>query len=381
MIRLAILEPPGATANVVRLLADDTGVFETVLVDSSTTPAKTISRDLALAAPEVILLEVGQWPAVGSLLTQLKGATKNAVILGFRTAWKPEEQAAMEKAGISGLLEIPFSASELETAAHKALHDLRPLRHPNILAFLPSKAGSGCSTVALNTAAALANQLEKRTLLIEADRRSGSLSMLLGVEGDGGLPAIVENCGRLAPMDWRQHVSTIGNLDMLLANPLQPGPQPTWATFFQILDFAKDIYEYIVVDLPELVNPATKELVCAARNVFIVCEPEVASLKLVEARRSELEAAKVVPGKISVLGNRWEGRRLTRAALEKTHVPMYAAMPNDYAQIKNAALESRLVSRDSAFGRACLELARRVSSQQAPAEGRVRSLLRRFGKK
>jgi Flp pilus assembly CpaE family ATPase len=104
-------------------------------------------------------------------------------------------------------------------------------------------------------------------------------------------------------------------------------------------------------------------------------------VKLVNARRGEIEAAGVDSSKISVIGNRWEGRRLTKEALEKTaEVPMYAAMPNDYLQVKNAAMESRLVSQDSAFGRACVELAHRVANLQAPAEGRIESLFRKFGK-
>jgi Mrp family chromosome partitioning ATPase len=381
MIRLAILKPTGSTGDAVRLITDDAGIFEVVLEDSSTRPSKTLVRDIALAAPEAILLDVGDWPATKELLTQVKGASRNTAIIGYRGMCTAEEEADMENAGIATLLPAPFSAADLDTATHMALHQRRPLEHPNILAFLPSKAGSGCSTVVLNTAAALANGLGQRTLLIEGDRRSGVLSMLLNIDDKGGLPAILAQCGKLTPVEWRQHLASIGKLDMLLANPLKPGPQPTWATYFQILDFVKTQYDFILVDLPELINPATSELTYAARNVFVVCEPELASLKLVGVRGTELAAAGVAAEKICVLGNRWEGRRLTKEALEETtHVPMYAALPNDYLQVKNAAMESRLVAKDSAFGKACVELARRVSSMQAPPEGRVGSLLRRFGR-
>lgn len=381
MIRLAILKAPGSIGDAVRLIAEDAEVFDIVLVDSTTAPSKSLTRDLALAAAEVILVDVGSWPTVGELVKQAKGASRNAVVLGYRGVCTPEEESEMEQAGITDVLRSPFSAKDLDMAAHKALHVRRPLGHPNILAFLPSKAGSGCSTVVLNTAAVLANDMGQRTLLIEGDRRSGVLSMVLGVEDKGGLPAILAQCGKLTAVEWRQHLASIGELDMLLANPLKPGPQPTWATYFQILDFVKAQYDFILVDLPELINPATAELALAARNVFVVCEPELASLKLVGVRRAELEAAGVEPAKICVLGNRWEGRRLTKEALEKTaQVPMYAAMPNDYLQVKNAAMESRLVSKDSAFGKACVELAHRVCSMPTPAEGRVGSLWRMFGK-
>jgi pilus assembly protein CpaE len=379
MIRLAILKQSGPPGAAVPLIADDTGIFDIVLEDSSTKPSTTLTRDVSLAAPEAILLDVSAWPGTKDLLAQLKKSSKNAAFIGFSPGCTPEDVAAMEAAGIGAFLVAPFSAQQLDAATRKSLHQVRPLSHPDILAFLPSKAGSGCSTVVLNTAAVLANELGKRTLLIEGDRRSGVLSVLLDVES-GGLPAILAESSKLTTGGWRQHLTTIGKLDLLLANPLKPGPQPTWATYFQILDFVKTQYDYILVDLPELLNPATVELAQASRLMFIVCEPELPSLKLVEIRRGELEAAGVVPDKIAVLGNRWEGRRLTKDGLEKTQVPMYAALPNDYLQVKNAAIESRLVSKDSAFGRACEELARRVCGMQAPPEGRVGSLLRRFGK-
>ena len=381
MIRLAILRPPDTTADAIPLLAGDTGAFEVVYLDSNLDPAKSLPRDLSMAGPEVIVLDVDDWKSASVLLGHMLKATRNAAVVGFRSMWTPEEQAEMEAAGVTVLLSRPFSAAQLEVAAREALHKRRPVKHPNILAFLPSKAGSGCSTVVLNTAAVLANEMGKKVLLIEADRRSGVMSIVLNVEDRGGLPAILAEPGRLTPVAWHQHLVSIGKLDMLLANPLRPGPQPTWATYFQILDFAQSLYDFILVDLPELINPATTEVACAARNVFIVCEPELASLKLVSVRRAELEAVGVGTGKMCVLGNRWEGRRLTKEALEKTaQVPMYAAMPNDYLQVKNAAMESRLVSRDSSFGKGCAELARSITSAEAPAEGRIGSLWRRFGK-
>lgn len=373
MIRLAILRSAHTSADAIPLLAKDSGAFDVVSLDS---PA-----ELTKASPEAVLLDVEDWDRASASLGAILKAARQPAIIGYRTMWTPDQEAEMMNAGVTQVLRRPFSAAELEAAARSALHLCRPMKHPNILAFLPSKAGSGCSTVVLNTAAVLANDLAQRTLLIEADRRSGVISILLNQEDKGGLPAVVQEPGRLTPVGWRQHLVSIGKLDMLLANPLRPGPQPTWATYFQILDFAQTQYDFILVDLPELINPATIELALAARNVFIVCEPELASLKLVSVRRGEVEAAGIDTAKICVLGNRWEGRRLTKEALEKTaQVPMYAAMPNDYLNVKNAAMESRLVSKDSAFGRACEELARRVCSLQAPPQGRLGSLLRKFSK-
>ena len=131
---------------------------------------------------------------------------------------------------------------------------------------------------------------------------------------------------------------------------------------------------------PEVVNPATAELLRAARLVFIVCEPELTSLKVVRLRRTALESCGVAAEKICVLGNRWESHRLKREDIARAAgAPMIAALPNDYEQVKNAALESRLVLQDSPFGRACIDLARRLAAMpETPQAGSVAGLLRRF---
>ena len=292
------------------------------------------------------------------------------------------ERGATEELRGSWIIELlhePFSPTDLGRAAHYAVHRRHPLTHQNILAFLPSKAGSGCTTVALNTAAALANDLDQRTLLVEADRRSGTLSILLDVEGRGGLAEVLAR-STFSGVAWSQNIQSIGKLDLLLANPFKPGPLPNWVNYYQMLLFAQKQYDFIVVDHPEVVNPATAELLNAARQIFIVCEPEVASLKLVPLRRAELESCGVPAEKIYVLGNRWDPRRLEREDVVRTaSAPMFAALPNDYDHVKNAALESRLVSRDSPFCKACADLARRLANiHDKESSGPVASLLRRF---
>jgi len=380
MIRLALLTSNMAAAESIDQMAHDSSVFELVHRGSPKSPPQTILNTLATLDPEVILLEVNDGPVAAHLASKLNAATRRAALIGFRGEWTPEEQTSLTGAGIVELLREPFSASELEAAAYRAIHARRPIVHQNVIAFLPSKAGSGCSTVAVNTAAVLANELNQRTLLIEADRRSGILSMLLDVEHRGGLADVLANAGKLTALEWRQHLVSIGKLDLLLASPFKPGTLPTWINYYQLLSFIEKQYDFIVVDLPEVANPATTELLTLARLVFIVCEPELPSLKLVRLRRTELESCGVLSERICILGNRWESNRIDREAVVKTAgAPMFAALPNDYEQVKNAALESRLVSRESQFGRACADLARRLADMpEAPQSGPVSSLLRRF---
>jgi Flp pilus assembly CpaE family ATPase len=152
--------------------------------------------------------------------------------------------------------------------------------------------------------------------------------------------------------------------------------------YYQRLLVIQKHYDFMLVDLPEVVNPATAELLSLAQRIFIVCEPEVTSLKLVPLRRAELECYAVPTEKIYVLGNRWEPHSLQREDVVRTaKAPMFAALPNDYQQVKNPALESRLVSSHSAFGTACAALARRLADMpETELSGPLAGLLRRFVK-
>jgi pilus assembly protein CpaE len=380
MIRLALLTSNVVAAAVIEQMVQSDRLFEMVYRASAVSPANSELRRLTTADPDVILLDVSDWQGVSPWAAKLNLASRRGVLVGFRGDWTSEEQTCLAEAGFVELLHEPFSPLELEKAAYRAIHQRQPLTHPNTFAFLPSKAGSGSSTVALNTAAALANDLNRRTLLVEGDRRSGTLSILLNVEGQGGIAEILARSGTLTGVEWSQNLLSIGKLDLLLANPFRPGPLPTWVNYYQMLLYAQKQYDFIVVDLPEVVNPATAELLSVVQRIFIVCEPEVTSLKLVRLRRAELEACAIPAEKIYVLGNRWDPTRIEREdVVRAAEAPMFAALPNDYEHIKNAALGSHLVSKTSPFGAACAELARRLAKMpELEPSGAVASLLRRF---
>jgi pilus assembly protein CpaE len=232
----------------------------------------------------------------------------------------------------------------------------------NIVALLPAKAGGGCSTVALHVAAALADTHAKKVLLIESDRRSGILSIMLNLQNRSGLSEALQQAGEMTPVEWQQHSVWVSGIHLLPANPARRGVAPTWAEYYQLLRFTQKPYDYVFVDLPEVVNEATAEVVKSARSICIVCTPEVPSLKMAAQRIAELEACQIPADRIHVVLNRWERGGLSIEDVEGVlDRPVFATLPNDYKQVKNAILESRLVTPDSRFAKSCKTLAQKLS--------------------
>jgi pilus assembly protein CpaE len=357
-----LLTPNVGTADVIESMLRDSSVFNLVARVSPIRSVHEAMRMVGVHDPELILIDLGEWGAVAGLARQIKHLSLRSVVVGFKPIWSRAELISFEDAGIVDLLREPFSHDDLQTISYDALHRGHAATDNNILALLPAKAGGGCSTVALNVAAALAENHAKKVLLVESDRRSGILSIMLNLKNRSGLSEALQLAGELTPVEWQQHSVWVSGIHLLPANPARRGPLPTWAQYFQLLRFVQQRYDYVFVDLPEVVNEATAEVVKSARSVCIVCTPEVPSLKMAGQRCAELEACKIPSDRIHIVVNRWERGGLSTDDVEDVlGRPVFATLPNDYKQVKNAILESRLVAADSRFAKSCVTLAHKLS--------------------
>jgi len=380
MLRLAVITPNPLAADAIELLSNESGAFRLCYKACPLPPAKEVVRMLGVQNPSVILLDLGDWEAASQIAKEIQHNQPRAVLIGFRPRWSRAEQLTFEDAGILDLLHEPFSPGDIEAGAYEAMHRRYPIIHQNVLAFVPAKAGSGCSTVALHVAAAI-SEMGKKVLLVESDRRSGPLSIMLNLEHQSGLPEALEHHGEMSPLEWRQVTAQLREMDLLLANPTRRSRLPSWADYYQLLLFAQKQYDYILVDLPEVINQATAEFVRNARAVFIVCQPEVPSIKLAKFRRAELESCDIQADRINVLLNRWERGRMTMDTVEKlAGAPVFGTLPNDYKEIRNALHEGRLAAPNSGFVRACEAVAKTVCGlPDVPRTSPKFALLRKLG--
>ena len=380
MLRLAVVTPNALAADAIEMLAQESGAFQLCYKATPVPPAKEVVRVLSVQNPSLVLLDLGDWDGASLIAKEIQHNQPRAVIIGFRPRWTRAEQLTYEEAGILDLLHEPFSPGDIEAATYEAMHRRYPVTHQNILALVPAKAGSGCSTVTLHLAVAIA-ATGKKVLLVECDRRSGPLSIMLDLERHNGLPEALEHHGAPSPLEWRQVTAQVQQVDLLLANPTRRSRLPSWADYYQLLLFAQKQYDFILVDLPEVINQATAEFVRTARAVFIVCQPEMPSAKLAKFRRADLEGCAIPPERVNLLVNRWERGRLTKQDIENlVGGPVFGTLPNDYKEIRNAVLETRLASPGSSFRKACAALAQTIIGlPEVPQTSPKFTLLRQLG--
>lgn len=369
-------------AEAISLMMDETGLFRLVNRISARAEVHEIVRAMRATDPEVLLADLRDWECVSAVQRQLRHHSMRALPVGFLADWTPEQEVVFEREGFRELLREPFSPAELIRTVYDGLHRVYPIANENILAFLPAKAGSGASTIALHTAAALAREFQRKVLLLEGDRRSGVLSILLDRETPRGLSGALQDADELTDLSWRNYHETVSGIDVLLADPGRRGPLPTWGQFYQLLRFLQSRYEFLLADLPEVVNEATAEIVRNARAVMVVCTPELPSIKMAAYRCAELEECEVPRERVHVVLNRFERGGLSVEDAEKAlERPVFATLPNDYSRLRDAILESRVVPADSPLGRGSRTLAEKLGGLPEGAQKQSRfSLLQKLGR-
>ncbi|MCO4794875.1 MAG: ParA family protein [Bacteriovoracaceae bacterium] len=171
-----------------------------------------------------------------------------------------------------------------------------PVQVPNgkVIAFLNQKGGVGKTTMAYNTAFALAEQGHK-VLCLDLDPQS-NLSLLFGAEktGEHHLHHLLINSIReLAPLHVSSLVGDIlvrkGNVDLLPTGQELSGFELTVAgisaprqmilkRFFEKNDLLNE-YDYIIVDCPPTLGLLVVNILCASQGVMIPFRPDEFSRK------------------------------------------------------------------------------------------------------
>jgi Flp pilus assembly CpaE family ATPase len=301
-------------------------------------------------SPETVLVEVYDPDDALKVAEVIHQARPNLAILGIADNW-PHEPILKTSSGHLRIVPSNLSLEGFQEAILSVLNSARPSGPDNIIVFLPAKAGSGASTVALNVTGALANKCGKSSILIEADLHSGPAAMYLNLKpAHSVLDALSESHNLDA--GWNSLITPVGKFAILPACSVRgnvPMPSP-WA-YRRLIAFTRHRYDFVVFDLPEVVNIATEAIVTSAKMVYVVCTPEVPSLTLARKRAAGLIQRGVREDRVQVVLNRYAKDGPDPAAIaEILGYPIGQVIPNDYSSLWDANIQRCLVSDRSAVG-------------------------------
>ena len=156
--------------------------------------------------------------------------------------------------------------------------------------------GVGASTLAAGLAF-VAARASRRTMLIDADSRSGGLDLLLGAERTEGWrwPRLATARGHLGDLTGLPTVEGVDLLSMARGEPT-PGWVPQAEQLKSVVLSAMRSHEITVVDLPRALGVAAREPLRKAKLAVLVVRDDV---------RGVAAGREVVREQVSVIASDW----------------------------------------------------------------------------
>src|SRR5712692_7392296 len=248
--------------------------------------AVDVARFLRAAAPEVIFLSIETRQQALETAKRIEESAPGLQVVAINRTCDPQILLETMRAGIREFLSPPFESRSLLDSLERIenLVSQTPALFEttdSVFAFLPAKAGSGASTIAVNTSLALSKMPDTHVLLADLDLNSGMVGFMLVLgQSPYSIVDAAENALELDENLWPKIVSNKGDLDVLPVGKLSPGFRIEATQIRHILTYARRHYSHIFVDLSGMMEKYSMEILHEAKRVYLVCTAELPSLHL-----------------------------------------------------------------------------------------------------
>ncbi len=322
-----------------------------------------LTRILRGVAPDVIFLSTDSMARTAELVKQVETTAPGVQIVAISRSSDPEVLLESMRAGIREFVAFPFQRHALEDALYR-VQEVIVKRPPSfqtselLYSFLPSKAGVGTSTLALNVAVAVSRVPDTSVMLSDFDLNSGMLRFMLKLENGYSVSDAAEHALEIDEALWPQLVTQVGSMDVLHAGKLNPGFRIEPAQIRHLIDFMRRNYKVLCFDLSGNLEKYSLEIMHESKRIFLVCTPEIPSLHLAREKYAYLKSMDL-EDRVSVLLNRVSARpAITADQIEQIlGLPVMMTFPNDYNGVHRALTAGTAINQESELGRVFTKLA------------------------
>jgi pilus assembly protein CpaE len=304
-------------------------------------------EELRVVQPSIVFIDLEDDPILGCKLAQFLVETNPALrLVAAGTDGSPEFLMTVMQAGISEYLPKPVTEDAMVAAIGRVSRKLSakvtqaagPARREpgKLMAFFGTKGGSGSTTVATNLAIQLHRMTGKRTVLVDLDLELGEIALYLGVEPRFNFVDLAKNFHRMDAGLLASFIECHDSGVHLLAAPYHPerAESVTADHAKQIIQFLKQHYEYVVIDVSNSFSARTLAAFEKADEVYLVATADLPSLRNIQ-RCQHLISRLADTGELRLVVNRYHPDcDITLEDVEKSiGMEIYWALPNDYQSV------------------------------------------------
>jgi len=314
--------------------------------------------------PDIILMDINM-PGIDGIgaSQQITELVPSVQIIIMSVQSDPNYLRRAMMAGARDFLTKPFGGDEL-VAAIRRVHDKRPIikaapvqrarqadgtpveqiaiPEGNLIAVYSPKGGTGCTTVAINLAVALARR-GRRTILIDGSLQFGDVSVMLNMKAVTSIADLSERDNELD----EELISSISKIHRSNLNVLLAPPRPemadvvTEAIIKQLLTTLKETFDFIIVDTTSFLSEKTLAILDMSDRIVLIAQQNLSSLKSVSSFLDLGESLDYEAQKVWLVVNRAKtkqgkgisvhdvGKALKRA--------VYGTIPDDEASVSDAS--------------------------------------------
>ena len=273
--------------------------FDVVLAGDGKTGIAAVSEQ----GPNLILIDAALPDMDGyEAITRIRGgetAGQRVPILLLTTEADVGQRVKGLRAGADDDIVKPFHPAELMARirallARSGLGGTRATATQatlrRVVVFYGAKGGVGCTTLAINTAIALATEHKRRVALMDANLQFGDLRVFLDLKLDtASIVNAISEPELDADLLRRLLVSHASGIDLLLA-PTSPEQadvvmethRASPESLSRLIEIMRSLYDYTVVDASRALDDVTIHLFDEADVVYVVLTADLSCLKNVQ---------------------------------------------------------------------------------------------------
>lgn len=342
-----------ASATNIRWLAD------TLVAVGAVEPAElgttALAERIATLDPLLVFVDFsgGRTVAAAQAVHAVRSIAPQLQVVAVGTIAEPESALAALRAGVRDFIDLSAGAEEAARIARNVLeHVAEPVvRHGRLTALIGARPGVGVSTLAANLAVTLQRRAAAghQAALVDLGLPTGDAMLYLNARGEFDFVEAVRNLRRFD--QTFVHTAFASHASGLALTALPPDLSLlrtiSFTSAVALLNRLRAFFDQQIVDLGGFSNiEFIAHVASAADEVWLVCDPSIASIVSASTLIRELTAAQFEAGALGLVVNKFDphlGLSAEQIAL-RLELPLVATLPARSVPLGQAANQGKLLA-------------------------------------
>jgi Flp pilus assembly CpaE family ATPase len=308
-----------------------------------------LARRLARGVVDLVIVKIDKPHGIEQEKIKEAWALTTAPKLAVGPANDRDAAATAENLGVIELVD----AANLNRTLDGAFERLYRMGHPvarrgHVIAVFAPTAGSGCTTVSANLAAALVTKQAPSVALLELRRAPGDMALLLNLEQKLSAEEVCRRWKELDQVSLRnsfvEHPSGLRVLANRMVGDGNSELSSDAARKLAIL--SRIMHTFTVAALGSYPGEETFEVMTLSDFIVLVVRPDVPAMRRAQWACTKAEEAGISRKRMRLVVNRWGQRgQLSKEQIESSlEMSVVEVIPDDPALANRAANEGKLLS-------------------------------------